>query len=54
MVSIEPTHSDELEGRIPEPGRGPTTGRVVSIEPTHSDELEAHEDIGRIDYESFQ
>ena len=40
LVSIEPTHSDELEartsGRNNSPGRAPP----VSIEPTHSDELE--------------
>ena len=39
MVSIEPTHSDELEAKKPpRPSRGCGVG--VSIEPTHSDELE--------------
>ena len=43
-VSIEPTHSDELEvhGRLKELG----LVHLVSIEPTHSDELEAQRVLG--------
>ena len=40
-VSIEPTHSDELEG-IERVAQCESLVDGVSIEPTHSDELEGH------------